>query len=342
MSENQNPLIFSSLSSFPFSDILLKRPTHVLGEPNNFIIFTHMKSNGVPIYIETPECSVSYTKKSATNGGDNLNPLLKIGKKYFLDILLSDVEWLSWLERIEDLSHQQLLLNQTEWFQTEMTEEDMENLFITPFKMVKGKGGKQFSVRTTFPLDKTLKIFDEKKQQVDYDLDKLSSVITEETRFKAIVQVIGVKCSPRNFYLEMEVKQMMILKEDPVFVKCLISTPVSTNLEKTEDTEKRVETNVLNLQTLQTLQTKDETQSVSKDSLKTNPVESEEKITELLYNDIDEFSLNLSEEKEEIKKTKKEQAIEKMKNIRILGMTDFLKKRHILGEEVLLKTLSQN
>lgn len=315
----KHPTIYSSFSSFPFSDIFWNRPTHVLGEPNNFIILTQMKQKGIPIYVETPECSVS-VKKTGENGG---NPLVKIGKKYFLDFLFSDVEWLSWLEHLEDLCHERMLANQTEWFQTEMTEEDMENLFVSPFKMVKGKGGKMFSVRTSFPLDKTLKIFDEKKQQVDFNLDNLGSIITEETRFKAIVEIVGIKCSPRNFCLEMEVKQMMVIRENPVFVECLISPPVQSATAKTvsEQTPVGKEESVL--------EEKEITGGVI-------PEKTEKEETEnLLLDDIETFDFD----KTLTEKTEKELAIEKMKNIRILGMTQFLKKRNIQGEQILLEVL---
>lgn len=336
--QKQQPVIYSNFSSFPFADVLWNRPTHVLGEPNNFIILSHMKQRGVPIYVETPECSVLYAKKGESDRV-NPNPLVKIGKKYFLDFLLSDVEWLSWLEHLEELGHQRLLSNQTEWFQTEMTEEDMENLFVSPFKMVKGKGGKQFSMRTTFPLDKTLKIFDEKRQQVDYDLDNLGSIITEETRFKAIVELVGIKCSPRNFHLEMEIKQMMILRENPVFVECLISPPVFANLEKTV-----VEENCTQeiSKTEPTPPSPVELPVISSDTEPEPEIEIEktdQEITNLLYNDIIDFeTITGGEPKEE--KTEKERAIEKMKNIRVLGMTNFLKKRGYSGENILLKILS--
>ena len=340
----KQPVIYSALNTFPFTDIFWNRPTHVLGEPNNFIISTLMKQRGVSIYVETPECSLLHTKK--TGDGERLNPLVKIGKKYFFDFLFTDVEWLSWLEHLEDLSHQRLLSNQTEWFQTEMTEDDMENLFVSPFKMVKGKGGKQFSVRTAFPLDKTLKIFDEKKQQVNYELDNLGSIITEETRFKAIVEVVGIKCSPRNFHLEMEVKQMMILKDNPVFVECLISVPNSANLEKTIVKEETVDKGVsppFQQQVVFKEPIPEPKQDVIQEPIQEpkqnviqEPISEEEEIANLFYKEIQDFD----NEVEKKGKTHRELAIEKMINIRVLGMTEFLKKRGIQGENILLNILS--
>lgn len=326
------PVIYSSMSSFPFSDILWNRPTHVLGEPNNFIILTNMKQRGIPIYIEMPECSVLQTKKT---GEEKSNPLIKNGKKYFLDFLFTDVEWLSWLEHLEDLGHKRLLSNQTEWFQTEMTEEDMENLFISPYKMVKGKGGKQFSVRTTFPLDKTLKIFNEKRQQVDYDFDNLGSIITENTRFKTIIEIIGIKCSPRNFHLEMELKQMMILKENPVFVECLISP--TENLEKNIQKEEVIKQQVVFKEPVMDIQTELSIEPETREEI----IEKQNDITSLL--EIKDFDLEFSSTETtggvEPEKTEKERAIEKMKNIRILGITEFLKKRGLEGGEKILKLL---
>jgi hypothetical protein len=268
---------------------------------------------------------------------------------------------LSWLERLEERGHKTLLQNQTEWFQTEMTEEDMENLFISPFKMVKGKGGKQFSVRTTFPLDKTLKIFDEKRQQVDYEWDNLGSLFTDETRCKqlhmneqpltpcslitadkvgvlnvqrckTIVEVVGIKCSPRNFHLELEVKQIMMVQENPPFIECLISAPPLVKAVVPAVEEQQV---VLTAEPAEDL----------KEPVHSEPKEEEEEEEEEVVVDAERNNLleitDFELEPPLQEKSDKERAIEKMKNIRVLGMTEFLRKRGFQGENKLLQILHQ-
>ena len=343
--QKQPPVIYSTHSAdFPFSDIVWNRPTHVLGEPNNFVISAHMKQRGVPLYVETPECSISVKKTGETN------PLIKIGKKSFLDFLFTDVEWLSWLEHLEERGHKTLLQNQTDWFQTEMTEEDMENLFISPFKMVKGKGGKQFSVRTTFPLDKTLKIFDEKRQQVDYEWDNLGSLFTDETRFKTIVEVVGIKCSPRNFHLELEVKQIMMVQENPPFIECLISAPPLAAAAIPADKEPAAKEQQVVLTADKEPEDKEQQVVLTADE---EPVDKEQQVV-LKEVDVDvdvdadaernnlleitDFELDPPLIKE---KSDRERAVEKMKNIRVLGMTEFLRKRGFQGENKLLQILQQ-
>ena len=49
------------------------------------------------------------------------------------------------------------------------------------------------------------------------------SEINDQTNIIAIVEILGVKCSSRNFQIEMECKQMMVIKPEKIFEKCVIS-----------------------------------------------------------------------------------------------------------------------
>lgn len=344
------PVIYSGLTAdFPFADLGWSRPSHVLGEPSNFIIAAHLQQRGNPVYMETPDCAVA-VKRNANGEG---NPLVKVGKSYFLDFLGTDAKWLSFLEHLEEQCHKILLQSQTEWFQTEMTEEDMENLFIPPYKMVKGKGGKQFSVRTTFPLDKQVKLFNENRQQVDYELDTIGSHFADDTRWKAIVEIVGIKCSPRNFHLEMEIKQMMRIQEKPVFTDCLISPPVAVTLAEPEHGPgSKVPTGVSF--TIDT-DPNPEPEPEHKPVLEPEPKVSSDLLPTIDLLDIQEFRLEEEEtpidleidilpmENDEAPSPvlpPREQAIVKMKKIRILAVAEFLKKRGIQGEEILLEKMA--
>lgn len=201
--------LYEANDEFPFQDLLLNKPISVLGEPNNFMIKVHLGNKNSPVYIQTPPCLL----KDGT--------LTKSGKHTVIDFIFSNEnsEFLVWLEKLEDNCQKVLLDKQSDWFDSQLTADDIETLFITPYKTIKGKGGKMYSVRTNLPITKKIKIFNEDKEEVEFQ----EPFHTEE-KVIAIFEIVGVKCSPRNFHIDLEVKQMMLLKENPLLTSCMIST----------------------------------------------------------------------------------------------------------------------
>ena len=49
------------------------------------------------------------------------------------------------------------------------------------------------------------------------------SEINDQTNLIAIVEILGIKCSSRNFQIDMECKQMMVIKPEKIFEKCVIT-----------------------------------------------------------------------------------------------------------------------
>ena len=64
------------------------------------------------------------------------------------------------------------------------------------------------------------------------------SHITNETNIISILEIQGIKFTSRNFQIEMELKQVMVLNNEPIFNSCLIKTSKSNNtLENTIETK---------------------------------------------------------------------------------------------------------
>jgi hypothetical protein len=102
--------------------------------------------------------------------------------------------------------------------------EDIENSFTSPMKTY--KSGKFYIVRTNITprLGKiTLKIYDENERDVALE------DIAENTAVMTILEVQGVKCSARNFQIEIELKQMMTLKPVDLFETCILRTGSAIN-----------------------------------------------------------------------------------------------------------------
>ena len=50
------------------------------------------------------------------------------------------------------------------------------------------------------------------------------SHITSETNIISILEIQGIKFTSRNFQIEIELKQVMVLNNEPIFNNCLIKT----------------------------------------------------------------------------------------------------------------------
>jgi len=193
---------------FPFAQLSIISPTSVSGGAH----FSKLFMNKQPLYIQTPKCK---TKQG----------IVKSGKKLYSDLVFTheDEEFIHWLETLENTVRKMIYDNRTKWFDVELSEEDIENYFTPTIKLF--KSGKMYLVRVNANSKTSgsitvsnMKIYDENEQAVDMEtIDDKTSMIT-------IVEVQGVKCSTKSFQIELELKQIMVLKPVDLFQKCIIKT----------------------------------------------------------------------------------------------------------------------
>ena len=193
---------------FPFAQLSIISPTSVSGGAH----FSKLLMNKQPLYIQTPKCK---TKQG----------IVKSGKKLYSDLVFTheDEEFIHWLETLENTVRKMIYDNRTKWFDVELSEEDIENYFTPTIKLF--KSGKMYLVRVNANSKTSgsitvsnMKIYDENEQAVDMEtIDDKTSMIT-------IVEVQGVKCSTKSFQIELELKQIMVLKPVDLFQKCIIKT----------------------------------------------------------------------------------------------------------------------
>ena len=137
-----------------------------------------------------------------------------------------------WLEEIEELSKTQIFENRSKWFETELDKHDIENSMTSPYKMY--KSGKMYIIRANVPntLGKSeLKIYDENESDVDMDS------IQENTSLITILEVQGVRCSTKNFQIDIELKQIMVMKPVNLFEKCIHKYTCWAKLVRLSDIE---------------------------------------------------------------------------------------------------------
>ena len=189
-------------ASFDFSQISCISPTSLSG--GNYFIRTLTKKHE-PLYIQSPKC---LTKQG----------IVKSGKKMYCDLLLKheDESFLEFLESLESFCHKQIFENRDKWFDAELTITDIENCFVCPTKSF--KSGKIHILRTNVPIRLgkcDMRVFNELEQDVPIES------VTDTTNVVTILEIQGIRCLARNFQIDLEIKQMMILKPKDIFEKCL-------------------------------------------------------------------------------------------------------------------------
>jgi len=202
--------IYETDENFNFDKLLLLKPTQVTGG-NYFIKF---RMNGNPLYVQSPKCK---TKDS----------IVKTGKKIYCDLMFTNEneKFIQWMENLENHCQKCIYDNREQWFETELDNHDIENSFVSPFKLY--KSGKYYLVRTTIPTilgKSSLKIYDEYENEVEFENLK------ENNDIMTILEIQGIKCSARSFQIEIEVKQMLLLKSSNIFEKCVIKHSYDNNV----------------------------------------------------------------------------------------------------------------
>jgi hypothetical protein len=199
-------------STFQFDKLILNKPIQISG--NYFIKYS---IDGQPLYIQPPK---SVIKQLIMN---------KSAKKSHCDLLFSqdNEEFIQWIETLESHSQKKIYENRSSWFESELELDDIENSFTSPMKSY--KSGTFYIIRTNMTprLGKiTVKIYDESETDIPIgDVSGNMNVVT-------ILEVQGIKCSAKSFQIEIELKQMMVLKPLDLFEKCIVKTNrpmISTN-----------------------------------------------------------------------------------------------------------------
>ena len=211
--------------TFDFSKLSLAHPTGLQGAA----YFTKIEYNLKPLYIQT--------SKSLTKQG-----IVKTGKKYYCDLMFdknSEI-LINWFENLETRCHKLIFEKSESWFDNSLEENDVENAFSSVIKVF--KSGKCYLVRTNIKNNSAglpaIKIYNE--TQIPLNITD----ITTETNIMSILEIQGIKFTSRNFQIEMELKQIMVLDDEPIFDNCLIKTNRKPE-DKKDKTNENMETTLV-------------------------------------------------------------------------------------------------
>ena len=191
--------------TFDFAKLSLAHPLGIQGGA----YFTKILFNNKPLYIQT--------SKSLTRQG-----FVKTGKKYYCDLMFdkNSESLIHWFENLEENCHKLIYKKKDAWFQGNLEESDIETAFNPLIRVY--KSGKYYLLRTNVKNTKddipAVKIYNEKEIILGIN------DVTPETEIISILNIQGIKFTSRNFQIEIELKQVMVLYNEPIFESCLIKT----------------------------------------------------------------------------------------------------------------------
>jgi hypothetical protein len=190
---------------YDFSTLYLGPPSTIAGGA----YFTRiMYKNNKQLFIQTP--------KGLTKQG-----FVKSGKKIYADLMFdnNDTVFINWIENLETKCQELIFSKGENWFQTKLEKDDIESAFTSPFKIY--KSGKFYLLRVN--VKPNVKVYNDSDGLINLD------DITADKTLISIIEIQGIKFSSRNFQIEIELKQSMVVSPDPFLDVCFIKKPIQTN-----------------------------------------------------------------------------------------------------------------
>lgn len=198
--------------NFDFTKLSLGHPNGIQGGA----YFTKILYNNNPLYIQTT--------KSLTRQG-----FVKTGKKYYCDLMFDNNSemLIRWFENLEEIC-QKLIFDKSEaWFQNSLDKNDVETAFNSVLRIY--KSGKYYLLRTnvknSLNNEPSIKIYNENEHPLTI------TEINSDTNLISILEIQGIKFTSRNFQIEIELKQAMVLDDQPIFDNCLIKSSKNGTLD---------------------------------------------------------------------------------------------------------------
>ena len=175
--------------------------------------FSMLYYKNAPLYIQTPKCT---SRQGVTPG-----------KRPYIDLMFSnhDVVFLEWLEALEANAVRLIYEKRNLWISSDIEKSDIEAGFTSPIRPY--KGGKYYLIRVHIQTAKHLatgassscSVFDENERPVPMEY------IKPDHQMYAVIEFQGIKFTARSFQMEVNLKQVLIVPNVPLFQSCVIRRP---------------------------------------------------------------------------------------------------------------------
>ena len=205
-------------ANFTFSNLTLANPQGLQGGA----YFSKLRVGGESVLIQTPKC---YTK----------NGIHKTEKKIYCDLMFTedDNNFIQWVQSLETTVKNLIYEKRSLWFHNDM---DLDSIDYHWQNLLRTYKGNKSLLRCFINKSKGLnrghmvQIYNEEEEEL-----KLEDV-NKTTKMISILEVAGLKFTSQSFQIEFIVKQMMLIKEKPLFSKCLIKFNTPTIVASESET----------------------------------------------------------------------------------------------------------
>lgn len=200
-----NSQIMEATPDYDFAKLSLANPIQ-----NSSGYFTRLFNElGKNIYIQTPKC---LTKNGFIKNAN--------GKKVYVDLMFTNEDsiFIQWMESLEEKCQELLHNKGATWFQVPLDRNDIESAFTSCMKLY--RSGKYYIIRVN--VNPNVCIYDESSNKLSFE-----SITTEN--IVCILEMTGVKFTQKNFQLEIEMKQGLVVSPDPFMDTCYIHRNVASN-----------------------------------------------------------------------------------------------------------------
>lgn len=182
-------------STFNFSLLDLDDPKGVQGGSH----VTKIKVDKEDFYIKTDRCI-------------SRNGIVTNGRKRYIDLMFSSADntFVEWIENLEESLQKKIFEKSGEWFENELSRDDIENSFLASLKPF--RSGKFYLLRCNLsPISQLsgsgVKVYDEDGKDLSPD------DVKEGKKMVCIININEIRFSSKNFQIDYYVKQIMILND---------------------------------------------------------------------------------------------------------------------------------
>jgi len=204
--------ICTTYDDFDFSKIILTHPESL----HSGSFFTKLNINSNMFYIQTPKC---ISKQGVVTTA---------GKKSYIDLMFSsdDAKFIEFMENLEKHCIEKIYDKKNSWFTNDIDKSEIENAFTSVLRSF--KAGKYYLLRANVSSSKNLLktptcfVFDESEKQL------LLDDIKPDNDLITVLEIQGIKFTPRSFQFEIILRQALIMANKPVFQSCVIKKNITT------------------------------------------------------------------------------------------------------------------
>ena len=190
-----------------FENLVLHTPKAIQGG-NAYI--ANLSLRDAPVIFQTPKCK---SKKG----------IHRTNKQIYTDLLFTDHNYtfLNWIQSLEQKVRELIYEKRGTWWggddDEELSLDDIEHNWMNIIKPYK----KQYLIRSYFP--KNIKTYSRAVSIYDNEENELSiDSVVGNSNLITILELGGLKFSSTYFHLELNVRQVMVMKDKELFNKCLI------------------------------------------------------------------------------------------------------------------------